>query len=85
MGKLKYLKKLLINCNWKIKYNNLKKKYDEQEEKIKLLEKQLDKDLNIKKIKEKDNLLIRYKKIIDNLRNDYKELSNKLKENERHK
>lgn len=85
MEKLKYLKKLLVNCNWKIKYNNLKKKYDEQEEKIKLLEKQLDKDLNIKKIKEKDNLLIRYKKIIDNLRNDYKELSNKLKGNERYK
>ena len=77
MEKLKYLKKLLINYNWKIKYNNLKKKYDEQEEKIKLLERQLDEDLNIKKIKEKDNLLIRYKKIIDNLRNDYKELSNK--------
>ena len=78
MIKISEIKKMLVNYNWKTRYNNLKKKYDEQEEIIKSLEEQIKNSNNLKLLKQKDALLRRYQLMIQNLRNDYKELCERV-------
>lgn len=78
MIKISEIKKILVNYNWKTRYNNLKKKYDEQNEIIKSLEEQIKNSNNLKLLNQKDALLRRYQLMIQNLRNDYKELCEKV-------
>lgn len=59
----KNINKKLKNVNYEVRYNNLKKEYDELYDK-------LDNDKNIAIINSKDKQLQRYKRIIEELRNE---------------
>ncbi len=68
----KYIEKARINENWHTRYNNLEKKYQEQENQIKELNKKIDKNEQIEIInsltKERNN----FKRQRDYLRKDNK-------------
>lgn len=63
-------KKTITNIRWEVRYNNLKKKYDEKEEEIKQLKKQLDEDENLSKIRS----LQKYNKMLFRQRNELRKM-----------
>lgn len=63
-------KKTITNIRWEVRYNNLKKKYDEKEEEIKQLKKQLDEDENLSKIRN----LQKYNKMLFRQRNELRKM-----------
>lgn len=63
-------KKTITNIRWEVRYNNLKKKYDEKEEEIKQLKKQLDKDENLSKIRN----LQKYNRMLFRQRNQLRKM-----------
>lgn len=62
------------NYRWKIRYLNLEKKYEELNNKVKILEKEIDNDLNRMTIKNKNKTIKHQKEIISNLRLELKEI-----------
>lgn len=66
----KHHKKTITNIRWEVRYNNLKKKYDEKEEEIKQLKKQLDEDENLSKIRN----LQKYNKMLFRQRNELRKM-----------
>lgn len=73
----KHFKHVTENIRWKSKYNTLLKEHEKAKQKIEELEKKLDVDTNIKKINDKDKLIIALRKQNDNLKKDIKKLMNK--------
>lgn len=63
-------KKTITNIRWEVRYNNLKKKYDEKEEEIKQLKKQLDEDENLSKIRN----LQKYNRMLFRQRNQLRKM-----------
>lgn len=63
-------KKTITNIRWEVRYNNLKKKYDEKEEEIKQLKKQLDEDENLSKIRN----LQKYNRMLFRQRNELRKM-----------
>jgi hypothetical protein len=62
------------NYRWKLRYHNLEKKYEELNNKVKILEKEIDNDLNKMTIKNKNKTIKHQKEIISNLRLELKEI-----------
>lgn len=62
------------NYRWKLRYHNLEKKYEELNNKVKILEKEIDNDLNKMTIKNKNKIIKHQKEIISNLRLELKEI-----------
>lgn len=70
----KRYKKESQNYRWKIRYLNLEKKYEELNNKVKILEKEIDNDLNRMTIRNKNKTIKHQKEIISNLRLELKEI-----------
>lgn len=76
MIKISEIKKILVNYNWKTRYKNLNKKYEEALKEIDDLKLQLDNDRNVNLIKEKNKYIRKLQKQRSILREDNKRLMN---------
>lgn len=72
------IKHICSNANYKIRYNNLVKKYEELEEDKKELEKKLSKEYVNIQLNQAIQEAIMYKRQRDNLRQDYKNLQESI-------
>lgn len=72
--------KMLKNFRWKVRYENLEKKYNGLLTEYHQLEKQLQNDYANTIIRDKNKMIRRQKKIIKNLKEDYKKATAKPNE-----
>lgn len=70
------IKHICSNANYKIRYNNLVKKYEELEEENQRLERMLSKEYINMQLKQAQQEAVMYKRQRDQLREDYIKLQN---------
>lgn len=76
-----HIRKISKNYRWEVRFNNLNKKYEEALLEIEKLNNKINSDDKLAIIADKDRSIVRYKRIIDNLRRDNKELMKETKLN----
>jgi hypothetical protein len=69
-----YFIKKSRNCRWELRYRNIEKKYGLALVEIEELKEKINNDENLLIIADKDRSILRYKRIIETLRKDNKEL-----------
>lgn len=69
-----HIKKISKNYRWEVRFNNLNKKYEEALLEIEKLNNKINTDEKLLIIADKDRSILRYKRIIETLRKDNKEL-----------
>ena len=72
-----YFSKVSKNCRWELRYRNIEKKYGLALVEIEELKEKINNDENLLIIEDKNKSIIRYKRIIDNLRKEIKEREKK--------
>ena len=76
-----HIRKISRNYRWEVRFNNLNKKYEEALIEIEKLNNKINSDEKLSIIADKDRSILRYKRIIDNLREDNKKLMKEAKSN----
>ena len=76
------IKHICSNANYKIRFNNLMKKYDELEKEYEGLQKKLSKEYINSQLNQATREAIMYKRQRDQLREDYINLQNSIKNKE---
>lgn len=76
-----HIRKISKNYRWEVRFNNLNKKYEEALIEIEKLNNKINSDEKLLIIADKDRSILRYKRIIDNLREDNKKLMKETKLN----
>jgi hypothetical protein len=69
-----HIRKISKNYRWEVRFNNLNKKYEEALLEIEKLNNKINTDEKLLIIADKDRSILRYKRIIETLRKDNKEL-----------
>lgn len=67
--------KMLKNYRWKVRFENLEKKYNELIKENADLKRKLESDYSTKLIRNKERMIKRQKEIIKNLQEDYKKVT----------
>ena len=67
--------KMLKNYRWKVRFENLEKKYNELVKENADLKRKLESDYSTKLLRNKEKMIKRQKEIIKNLQEDYKKVT----------